>query len=417
MDISKYLFTGLDILIFYMVCRLFFDRRKEKTKICYILVAILFLSSLFVVQYIPNIFIKYILLTFIIGIMMNMVFKDNIASIFLVVILTYSLFFIIDYILLVFIGNYFNVNPFIKDTGNLFTLYILSRFLCVLLIFTISLKKDKIILENKYTYKFIFMSFLTIAGLVYFIIPKEYLISDRYVIPFILIFNILFIYYILKDFVKITNHLKIKNINEERAKNELKLWQSLKEKDRIQRKLMHDYSNTLLCVRGLLEKEDYDGAKNYVENISVKYKLSQSFVKTGNNLLDVLINSKYEYATENRIVLILKLDNLSDLSIEDDDLVVLLSNLMDNALEYVKRLDINKREIFLSMYRGEKLEILIRNPIENSLIIIDNRIESTKEDKENHGFGLLNVKEIIKKYNGEHYIDVDEGYFTHYIEL
>lgn len=261
------------------------------------------------------------------------------------------------------------------------------------------------------------MSFLTIAGLVYFIIPKEYLISDRYVIPFILIFNILFIYYILKDFVKITNHLKIKNINEERAKNELKLWQSLKEKDRIQRKLMHDYSNTLLCVRGLLEKEDYDGAKNYVENISVKYKLSQSFVKTGNNLLDVLINSKYEYATENRIVLILKLDNLSDLSIEDDDLVVLLSNLMDNALEYVKRLDINKREIFLSMYRGEKLEILIRNPIENSPIIIDNRIESTKEDKENHGFGLLNVKEIIKKYNGEHYIDVDEGYFTHYIEL
>ncbi len=51
------------------------------------------------------------------------------------------------------------------------------------------------------------------------------------------------------------------------------------------------------------------------------------------------------------------------------------------------------------------------------MIITDNLIETTKKDKENHGLGLVNIKEIVEKYQVEHYIDVDDGYFTYYIEI
>ncbi len=417
MNIAQMIYTGLDLIIFYMVCSIFFEK-KIKNKISYMFILLLSALSFLVVLYVSSIFLKYVILSVLISIIMNTIFKDNILNVCLVVILVYALFFIIDYILFIFIEIYFNYDNFIIEPKNIFGAYILSRLISILFVSIMSIKKYKIILDNKYTYKFIFISFLTISGLISFIIPNKYnFISSKYVIPSIYIFNILFIYYIIKDFVKITNSLKMKSISEERAKNELKLWQQLKEKDITQRKIMHDYSNTLICIKGLLEIEDYLGLKNYVEDISVKYKLTHSFVKTGNNLLDVLINSKYEMATKNDTVMILKLDNLSNLDIKDDDIIVLLSNLLDNAMEYVINLDRKKREIFFSIHKGNKLEIIVRNPIENRPKIINNIIKTTKKDKDNHGLGLVNIKEIVEKYNGEHYIDVDKGYFTHYIEI
>ena len=42
----------------------------------------------------------------------------------------------------------------------------------------------------------------------------------------------------------------------------------------------------------------------------------------------------------------------------------------------------------------------IRNPVKDNLKSADNSITTTKADNENHGFGLKNVKNVVKKYNG-----------------
>lgn len=41
--------------------------------------------------------------------------------------------------------------------------------------------------------------------------------------------------------------------------------------------------------------------------------------------------------------------------------------------------------------------------------IEDNCISSTKKVKENHGFGLLNIKEAVAKYDGDVILKVNEN--------
>lgn len=374
--------------------------------------------SFVIILYTNNLFLKYLILTFLISLIMKMLFDNNILNICLVIILVYGLFFMTEYILTTLVKTRIPLHNFMKNPINIYIAYFISRLFSIILIAVFFLKKNKLILENRYIYKFIFMSFITISGLISIIIPnKNIFISDKYLIPFVLVFNNIFIYYILNDFMKISNKLKMKSIGEERVRNELQLWKQLSEKDLTQRKIMHDYTNTLICISGLLEKDDLSGAKKYLKNISAEYKLSKSFVATGNSLVDVLINTKYEKSLKNGITMILKLDNLTNIKIKSEDLIVLISNLLDNAIEYCLKLEKNKREIFFSIYIGEKIEVMVRNPLENKVVIDNNLIESTKKDKENHGLGLVNVKEIVEKYKGEHYIDVDDGYFTHYIEI
>lgn len=417
MSINELLFLITDLFIFYMVCNYFFPKRKWDTKIKFGTMILLLLVSIGVMFFINNLLFKYIVLTLIICLSMSIFFADKILSIYLAVISTYGTFFMIEYALVIAVESEVDLQDFMTSPQNVFIAYSLSRLFSVLIIAVFSLKKNKIILENRYVYKFVLMSFLTIAGLIACIIPGENnIIPSKYLIPLILIFNNLFIYYILNDFIKISDRLRVKSIGEERAKNELELWQKLEEKDILQRKIMHDYSNTLICIKGLLERGDYEGTKCYLHSISTKYKLSKNFVATGNHLLDVLINAKYVKCLENKITMILKLDNLTDIKIKNQDLIILISNLLDNAIEYTVKLSENKREIFFSIHKENQLEIMVRNPIEKQIDVKDNIIKTTKRE-EGHGLGLLNVKEVIEKYKAEHYIDIDEGYFTHYIEI
>lgn len=416
MFVSKLFLLGLDLVIFYITCTRFFKRKKDYDKLKVFSVVLLFLMNICAVLFINNLLLKYLFLTITICLMMYLLFDEGLLKIGLVVILVYGLFFMTDYSIVALIEIDMNLQDFMKYPKNIFVAYGISRTIDILIIATFSYKTNRIILESRYIYKFILMSFLTISGLIVLIIPDECsFISNKY-LSFILIINNLFVYYILNDFIKVSDHLRMKSISEERAKNELKLWQKLKEKEVIQRKIMHDYSNTLICIKGLLEQSNYHAVKKYVENISVEYQLSKSFIATGNPLVDVLINTKYEKALEEDITMILKLDNLAEIKIRDEDFIVLISNLLDNAIEYTTKLPKNKREIFFSIQNMDKIEIMIRNPIECEVVIEDNLIKSTKND-ENHGFGLLNIKEVIERYEADHYIDVDEGYFTHYIEI
>ncbi|MDO4772777.1 MAG: GHKL domain-containing protein [Bacillota bacterium] len=62
------------------------------------------------------------------------------------------------------------------------------------------------------------------------------------------------------------------------------------------------------------------------------------------------------------------------------------------------------------------MEIVIRNPIETEITVEDYRIPTSKKGG-NHGLGLLTIRDIIEKYNGESEIYVDDGYFTYIITI
>ena len=125
--------------------------------------------------------------------------------------------------------------------------------------------------------------------------------------------------------------------------------------------------------------------------------------------MDAILNEKYQRARENGIDISYKVSDLSGLKLSTDELVVLLSNLLDNAIEACLRLP-NNRKIECSLILEESLFLSIRNtapPVK----IVDGRIETTKKNKMEHGYGLPAVQRILQQLRGELIIDYSEPWF------
>ena len=132
--------------------------------------------------------------------------------------------------------------------------------------------------------------------------------------------------------------------------------------------------------------------------------------KTGNSVIDTLLNMKYHEAL--RIVPDLQIDIKKlllpcDLFIQSYDIGVILGNALDNAMEACRKLKEKEPEarafIRLSSVRKDKLLIF---KIENSFDGILKRKqqaglpETDKADKKVHGIGLANIKNTAEKYQG-----------------
>ena len=63
------------------------------------------------------------------------------------------------------------------------------------------------------------------------------------------------------------------------------------------------------------------------------------------------------------------------------------------------------------------LFLTITNPIAEKVLIRNNHIATTKEDKTLHGFGLYSLHSIVKKYDGEVKLSATENSFTINVDL
>jgi len=191
--------------------------------------------------------------------------------------------------------------------------------------------------------------------------------------------------------------------------------------------LKHDSKNHLLCVKKYMESQEYDQAENYINNLlnieGFGNNLNQ--IKSGNMVLDALLNYKNRIMADNGIAFEANLEVPQTFSVEDADLCVVLGNCLDNAIEAVSKIPyregvaVKEKRITLKIIlRKNTLFINIQNPFWGNLIR-DNQGNyiTTKVDAENHGLGMESVKRAIQKYDGQMVIETINSRFDVHIML
>ena len=160
----------------------------------------------------------------------------------------------------------------------------------------------------------------------------------------------------------------------------------------------HDAKNHLAAIRSLNTNPEIDEYLNKItESLATYSKVSRS----GNHSLDVIIN---RYVTECSIKDVkftfdTRLKNLE--YVEGYDLVTILGNLLDNALESAEKSE--KREIALSTdYRNTYDVLIVTNSCDTAPKTSNNKLITTKNDKKLHGIGLKSVMKTLAKYNGDY---------------
>lgn len=86
--------------------------------------------------------------------------------------------------------------------------------------------------------------------------------------------------------------------------------------------------------------------------------------------------------------------------IEDVDLNMLLSNVLDNAIEYLNSHDLVDKYIDVNIIEHQNILVVsVKNPTYQSFNY-DSNMGTTKKDKLNHGYGLSIIKNIVNRYDG-----------------
>ncbi len=180
--------------------------------------------------------------------------------------------------------------------------------------------------------------------------------------------------------------------------------------------LRHDIKHYLSATADLIMDGKPEKAKSYIESvINEKINPAAVGVNTGSAVIDAVINRRLEMCAEKNIEMKCLIDK-QFVSENDVDVGILLSNLLDNAIEGCSDADFPQIELIVKRKKSLTY-ITVKNSIACSVLDENPKLKTSKKDKAAHGYGIRSIKNIAEKYNGSVDYLENNGYFISEIWL
>lgn len=283
----------------------------------------------------------------------------------------------------------------LTNTLYLVTAYILTRFFHD----KIKLKKEEYIIVIIFYIIFLIVVLLSIAmsrnvdfSLIW---QKTFLILDM----LMFIANII----VLKMIFHINqqNHYEMENAllymqitqQEKRIREEEKNYREVQ-------LLRHDLKRYLVTYRQLLQEGKYEVIEADIDKILGKRLNTNHCVYTENTILNAVICEKMEQCSIKNIKIEVQVN--ADKDMDSIEYGVVLSNLLDNAIEAEEQEKEENRYICLNIgVEQNMIHLVVSNYIAESVLQNNTLLETSKKNKQLHGIGLRGVKEFVKNKKGE----------------
>ena len=425
--------TDVTVLIIEIVCYFtFFDIfavKRNRNKIEVILsIIILMLSSRLCVHFLKKYtIIKMLLMVLIIILAMWFLYEISLVKTLILVFFVQSIVTITDYIVIMILAKIYGDITTLGGASSLIgrLILILSRlilFAILIVISRISSKKRNNVtadMSNKEWIQFLIFPIFTICAVMLMVnsVMKSYhsdIVPVYYIIAIGLIVLNLVVFHLISEILEHSRKMKEAQILRQQSIGQVELYNSMRENYNIQRQRTHEYKNQIVCMDMLMKKKDYSKLENYIGNISDGLDAQLDMVDTNNDVVNAILNAKYYEAIKNDVLFVLKINDLSDIKVSDEDIVTILSNLLDNAIEAAKQCDVGKRTVKIKLLsEDDVLSIAVTNAYKTEpMLTEDGYIRTTKNNKEEHGWGIRNIVATLEKYDAEYIIDYKNGEFV-----
>ena len=177
------------------------------------------------------------------------------------------------------------------------------------------------------------------------------------------------------------------------------------------KKTEHDLKHHLFSVLGMLQTGAEAEAENYLQNLLKEYQTNIfKYVFIENSALSSILNMKISRCHMSHIDIKVEVESEFN-DFKDIDLCVLMSNLLDNAIEASYAVTEPKITVLIRNDRNY-LNICIRNRIDQSVLQNNKDLRTSKYDKEKHGYGMYSIQQIVEKYEGMNCFYEEKGYFV-----
>ncbi len=249
------------------------------------------------------------------------------------------------------------------------------------------------------------------------VIQQEKMENVYLLVSFGLLFMNILVYTLIHDISKREQQIQQNQLFQERMQNEMNMYHSISEYYDEQRRREHEYKNQLTCISKLAKDRQYEEMSRYLQEINQSFMSQENVIDTNHAIINAILNSKYKEARDKGIYMTFLLDNLSQISIADEDLVVILSNLLNNAIEACA--DCEEKIIKVKIGKEEEGYLIsVSNTYNNPPIRLGDKFQTRKANSaRNHGIGIENIKAAVAKYDGNCVIQYDEKEFKFIIQL
>ena len=422
---------GIMLTVLEMICcKMFFEtfakkRSENRWRNYGIILGATILGYSIALIFYDLFFLKQILVITEIAFFMILYLKLHFGKAFILSLLFQGLLLSVDYFTLWLNVSLFNSVAEINESHNVggYLVTVLAKillFMVVLMVRKIIGGRSSEVLMDIDWLRFIFFPVFSIFTIIAMIITSGSVKNQRQenvflVIAFCLAGMNIVVFYLINDILKRETKIRENKIFQIKVQNQTDMYRTISENFAKQRKMTHEYKNQIMCIESLMAAKNYVELAEYISKVSGHLNTELDYIKTNNVIVDAILNSKYREILDKKIVFIFKINDLSEIGICDEDIIVILSNLLNNAIESCEKCH-DKKVIKLKFVKEtDNVIISVKNTYDGELIIEDGEIQTSKNhDIDEHGIGIKNVIEVITKYQGSYVIQNDkkEFYFS-----
>ena len=170
---------------------------------------------------------------------------------------------------------------------------------------------------------------------------------------------------------------------------------------------MHDYKNQIRTMQVLLKKGDMQAATALAEQLTESISVEMAAVSTNHPVVDAVLNQKFHAAREQGVSMTFRVGDMGGLRLNEEETVILLSNLLDNAIHECVKVARRGRNVVIHVklvQEGGKLIFSVRNPVAEKVQVTE-------------GTGISNVKAVADKYGGDFAVSCDAEKFQAVVML
>ena len=170
---------------------------------------------------------------------------------------------------------------------------------------------------------------------------------------------------------------------------------ALIERERDLRSYRHDFNNHMILIKSIASEHSDSEIVKYIDSIFSKYEI-KNVISVGNKIADLFVNKVLsEMSGEEDFVCDVKGKIPSQFRMDNVDMCTLMSNIMDNVQEALKKFKGKKKlKIEISHY-----EQMLYIDVNNSALPEDKALMSLKKEP-GHGFGVKKIRDVVERNGG-----------------
>ena len=310
-----------------------------------------------------------------------------------------------------------------RHSDNQIFVNIMCWLSCLIVFFIVVFLRKKLPLIKEYLKKesgemarFIWLPLsMVVVGLfsyVYFVSDSDIGLFAIAISAVLIAVNIISMFLLQEALVK-DERLRLSEMQIESKQNQLQAFHNMQSLYELQGRKLHDYKKQLATLQELMKSGDVDTAIELTEQLTKNIAVEVAEINVGHPVINAVLNQQYRVAKGKGIGMTFAISDLKDVTLPDDDIVVLLGNLLENAIHACEKVIEQGRTASISVKFIEKdgrIILNVRNPISEKVEIVDNKVVNPSE--EGHGIGLSNVESVAEKNNGTFAISCDDKEFT-----